>query len=306
MRFVVPNKTPYVSAGSELGVDILALTSAMVESVQEAWEVAIKPRMQAVRDMKLSQDDMKIGVDFFTEADVESEKIIKSKIQEKFSPNTFRIFGEEVHAYEGNLNAPITIRIDPIDGTAQFKFGQAQWGIMVGAYVGRDADERQIAAVVYFPEYYNEIVFRIGDVGTFCANLASGEITQYQKMDSFDNFADVLFKIHKSHDLTKRGNIDELFLEINKLGGRIITGSPMDTKEALATRGRRVFITNKDWDQVDFILTSSLVMLGYKIFNFEGVPQNIDDPALTGSNFILLPPGKIGDLVLKVMGQFHY
>jgi hypothetical protein len=79
----------------------------------------------------------------------------------------------------------------------------------------------------------------------------------------------------------------------------------MDTKEALATRGRRVFITNKDWDQVDFILASSLVMLGYKIFNFEGVLQNIDDPSLTGSNFILVPPGKVGDLVLKVMGQFH-
>jgi fructose-1,6-bisphosphatase/inositol monophosphatase family enzyme len=278
------------------------LLGAMFAASKMAWQKAIQPKMAAIRKGSINKESLKGGgVDFFTKADTESEKTIKQELLKRFEKNTFRIFGEEENKYVGNLNSEISIRIDPIDGTECFKFGEPGWSIMIGVYVGKDSQEKEILATVYHPEVYNEIIYYIDGLGIFITNIITGETKEIKKLDEQNSVDDVIIMFWKHTNIHKRGKIDEIIKKLEYTGARVRGISPTQVRESLLTGGKRIMIMDGDYNQVDFISYSMLVKLGYKIFDWNGKEYNIDDPTLNDKKVVLIPPGKVGKKVLRII-----
>lgn len=278
------------------------LLIAMFAASKMAWQKAIRPKMAAIRKGGINKKSLKGGgVDFFTKADTGSEKTIKQELSKRFGNNTFRIFGEEENKYVGNLNSEISIRIDPIDGTECFKFGEPGWSIMIGVYVGKDAEEKEILATVYHPEVYNEIIYYVDGLGIFITNIVTGETKEIKKLDAQNSLDDVIITFWKHTNIHKRGKIDEVIKKLEYEGARVRSTSPTEVRESLLTGGKRIMIMDGDYNQVDFISYSMLVKLGYKVFGWNGTEYNIDDPILNDKKVVLVPPGKAGKKVLAII-----
>src|SRR6202142_121194 len=64
------------------------LLEAMFAASKTAWEKAINPKMESIRKGGVRKSSLKGGgVDFFTKADTESEKVIKSELAKRFGNN---------------------------------------------------------------------------------------------------------------------------------------------------------------------------------------------------------------------------
>lgn len=285
-------------------VERFELLQTMLIGCEKAWEEAIRPRMEKVRLGGIDSNSLKKGTDFFTEADTESERVIRETLVSKYGDNTFRIFGEESGEYLGNLDAEITIRIDPIDGTEAFKFGKANWSIMIGAYLGRDASERQIVSAIYWPEYYNQILFLIDAVGVFIGNVSTGVVTEIIGIDEQNELGEMIVAFYKHSNLKERGRDEEIIKELEDAGARVKSLMPTEIKEALETRGKRIIILDGDFNEVDFISYSSLIRLGYKIYTWDGVKVSVDDPAIANKRLLFIPPGKAGENVLEIVKRY--
>jgi fructose-1,6-bisphosphatase/inositol monophosphatase family enzyme len=270
-------------------------------AVSNAWEKGIKPRLSSVRAQPLTKDAMKHGADFFTEADVASEKLIIETITSAFGPNTFRIFAEESGLYTGNVDSSYTVRIDPIDSTESFKFGKPNWSIMVGVYSGRGSTERQIASVVYYPEYFNEVLYRCEGLGVFIADLNADVTEKIKTVTPQDSLGDMLTVLARGQDAHTRAVANAITLALEKAGARVKSSSSIEAKEALQTGGKRAIITNTSFDSVDYIAFSSLVSLGYKAYDFKGREWNIDDEGIQGRGIAILPPGSAGAKILDAI-----
>ena len=279
------------------------LLHTMVSAAEKAWKESIEPRMEKVRLGSINAGSMKKGSDFFTEADTESERVIREILCTKYGENTLRIYGEESGSYIGNLDAEITIRIDPIDGTEAFKFGKANWSIMIGAYVGRNEAEKQISSVIYWPEYYNQVLFSLG-ANTFIGNATTGLVTEINKLDQQDVLSEMIVAFYKHSNLQERGDDNEIMKVLEDSGARVKSLMPTEVKEALETRGRRAIILDGDFNQVDFISYSSLVRLGYEVFEWNGTKHSVDDPAIANKKLVFVPPGEAGKLILKIVRDF--
>ncbi|MBL7206034.1 MAG: inositol monophosphatase [Candidatus Aenigmarchaeota archaeon] len=80
-----------------------------IETAKEAWELIKNTGSEIV--------EMKKGIDFSTVADIESEKLIISKIKERFPEHA--ILAEE--SGESDTKSDFVWVIDPLDGTKNFK-----------------------------------------------------------------------------------------------------------------------------------------------------------------------------------------
>jgi len=280
------------------------LLQTMIAAAIRAWTDAIEPRMQNVRRSAIDAAAYKKGTDFFTEADIASEQTITDSLVAAYGRQAFRIFGEESGTYAGNLDAEITIRIDPIDGTESLKFGKPTWSIMIGAYVGRGVSEHQVASAVYWPEYYQEILFWIDDVGVFKAGLGSRTVTEFPNVDRQDLLNEIIVTFWKHSNLTERGRIDEIIKALELAGARMRTITPAEVKEALETRGQRAMVLDGDFTQVDFISYSALARLGYTAFGWDGAQYSVDDPALNNRKLVLVPPGRAGEVIVEIVRRY--
>ncbi len=283
------------------GASRFPLLRSMISAALLAWAEGIEPLVPMVRGRSIDAASHKKGTDFFTEADTASERIIVDALTAEYGRERFRIFGEESGKYLGDLHAEVTIRIDPIDGTEPFKFGKPTWSIMIGAYVGRGASEHQIASVVYWPEYYNEIVFSLEGTGVFKADLRTGSVVGFPPIETQDTLNDIIVSYWKHSSLRERGRIDEILLALELAGGRLRTVTPAEVKEALETRGRRAMILDGDFTLVDFISYSMLGKLGYRAWGWDGTQHSIDDAALTNRKLVFVPPGSAGETILEIV-----
>ncbi|OGE32832.1 hypothetical protein A3C59_04385 [Candidatus Daviesbacteria bacterium RIFCSPHIGHO2_02_FULL_36_13] len=276
----------------------------MFKASEMAWQKAIKPRMKKIREDSVDKSSIKGGgTDFFTEADTESERVVKEELIKRFGKDVFRIFGEEENGYIGNLESDITIRIDPIDGTEAFKFGKPNWSILIGVYSGRDDQEKQLLATIYYPEYYNEMLYFLEGSGIFLQNMSTGEKQEITNIEDQDSLENIIVAYWKNSNLQKRGRIDEILDELEKNGARVRSISPTEVKEALITHGKRAMIMDGDYNQVDFISYSLLIKLGYKVYDWNGSEYNINDPGLTDKKLVIIPPGKAGKQILEIVNQ---
>lgn len=280
----------------------VALLEILLLSVQKAWQEAIKPKIREIRRSDVASNEIKgHGVDFFTEADVESEKIITNELIKKFGESKFRIFGEEENRYTGNSEAVLTVRIDPIDGTENFKFGKPNWSIMAGVYTGRGAEEKQIVSVTYYPEYYNELLYCIDDKGVFISNVSTGETENISQINDQNDISNIIIAFAKNNNLEKRDKIDKILLELEKINSRVRCTAPTEVRDALLTGGRRAILIDGGWNQVDFIAFSTLFHFGYRVFDWNGYECSIDDPETASKKVVIIPPGDAGIKILEVI-----
>ncbi len=302
--FPVPEKIANISGSlvadstKGISVDKRKLLQAMFRAVDMAWEQVIKPSMSKIRLGNIVDGSMKVGTDFFTEADIQSEEIIKQTILKEFGEDTFRIWGEEANKYLGNLDSNLTIRIDPIDSTENFKFGNSRWSIMIGIYTGRESQERQVMSAIFYPEYYNEVLYRVDGLGVFVTNRTTGMTEEIDSLDPQDSL-DEIYLVVSYGDVGKRGNVQEVVAQLELKGARVKSTSTVEAKEALQTRGRRAVITSGTYGQQDYISYSALASLGYRVFDRNGTEYNMDDPALSGMATLIVPPGKAGEEIVK-------
>jgi fructose-1,6-bisphosphatase/inositol monophosphatase family enzyme len=290
---------PTHQRGEQLGA--LALLRTFFSATTAAWQEGILPVMADVRAHQVDSSERKHGNDFFTAADTASEEIIVKQLQNAYGTEAFRIFGEEKNAYTGNQDAAVTIRIDPIDGTENFKFGKPTWGIMAGAYEGRGENEKQLISVVYYPELYNQFLFTLGDAKAYVYDRRSAVTTTFDTIESQDELSNMLTAVRKHSDRTQRGPIDDVISALEKAGARICYSSSLDAKEALETRGKRASIMDGDYSQVDFIQYAVLQRLGYRVFDWLGIERNIDDPSLDNQKLMIVPPGHAGEQILQII-----
>lgn len=86
-------------------------------------------------------------LDWVTDADVETEELIRGRIRESFPDD--EILGEEGgHSGAGPGAAPATWVVDPIDGTTCFVTGLPGWTVSIACL---DAGGHLVAGVVYDP-----------------------------------------------------------------------------------------------------------------------------------------------------------
>jgi len=275
-----------------------------LHALNQAWENAIKPRIEKIRNETIESDKLKSGVDFFTEADVESEKIMREIFFEQFGENSLRIFGEEENGYLGNEKSSISIRIDPIDGTESMKFGKQDWGVMVGIYEDGEDSEKQIASAVYYPEK-EALVYGMEDAGVFITDLASAETKKIEPIKNKDEIGDVITQVWRHSDVEQRGDITAIENSVSNEGGRIrsTTSACTDVLEALSTKGARIMIIDGDFNQVDFIPHPLLTQLGYRIYDWDGTEYDPDDVSLVNKKLVIVPPGNAGELVREIIKE---
>ncbi len=279
------------------------LLKASMAAAKNAWEKAIQPRIKKIREGAIDPSAMKGGgVDFFTEADMQGEEIIKQELIARFGNDAFRIFGEEKNDYVGNLESKITVRIDPIDGTQNFKFGRKNWGIMIGIYAGDPGNEQEIISLVYSPER-SEIMYSVDTVGAFVSDVDTGETVKIDHLDEQNDINNMIIGTWRHSNLDKRGPIDAITLGLEKAGARILTSEApnADVRTALMTKGKVAMVLDGDHNQVDYIPYPPIIRLGYRIFDWDGTEYNVDDPALTEKKVVIIPPGKAGEQILDIV-----
>lgn len=279
-----------------------------LSAVKSAWETAIKPRIDDVRAQTLRQDQVKGGNDFFTEADLASEKTVKESVFKSFGENNVRVFGEEANAYVGNTDSRFGVRIDPVDGTESMKYGKTQdWSIMAGGYEGDLSKEKQIVGVMYFPER-EMLVYQVDSVeGVFILNIATGDTTEISSLTEQNEISGIITSYWKHTNLDKRGKIDGIEKALREEGARLrsCNSASADVFEALSTGGQRAIVMDGDITTVDYIAYSFLQKLGYKLYDWEGNLMDTDDVGLTDKKMVLVPPGKAGEEIVQIVKSVH-
>lgn len=89
-----------------------------------------------------------------TIADREGEKLLRSRIEERFPGHG--ILGEEFGVVRED--APYRWLLDPIDGTQSFIRGVPLWGVMIGV----EKDREPVLGVLHFPALHETVWARIG------------------------------------------------------------------------------------------------------------------------------------------------
>jgi len=187
------NKT--VHSYEDKHLDRLELMKTALTAVDRAWKEAIQPRIEQIRKRSVPVERRKgKGTDFFTVADTASERLIRDALFKKFGKNNLRIFGEEKGAYMGNIESQAGVRIDPIDGTQNFKAGMPDWGIMVGVYEGTREEECQVQGVAYLPER-NKLICFDEHAGVFVTDTGTGKVNEIGKFQNRDNLKEVLVTV---------------------------------------------------------------------------------------------------------------
>lgn len=294
-------KTEVIEAGEGLSpIQKVELLKVMLNSLRAAWEKEIKPRIAQVRNA--APTSMKSGNDFFTEADVSSERRIRDMFLEAFGEKNIRIFGEEANAYLGNIDSRVGIRIDPVDGTESMKFSKTDWGIMVGVYEGTPENETQVMGAVYFPER-DAFMLHVAGSGVFFGNESNGQIRKVEPVKPQDSLQNLMIHIWEHSDVTQRGNTTALRTELGNKKARLRSTASAcgDVLEALMTQGNRAFIIDGDYNEVDFIPHTFLEQIGYKMYTWDGTHVRPEDPSLVNKKLVLVPPGKAGESILETL-----
>src|SRR3989304_4798549 len=113
------------------------LLELALAAARGAGEVALRYFTRDVQ-VEVKSDQTPVTV-----ADREAERLLRTKIEERFPGHG--IVGEEFGVVRDH--APYRWTLDPIDGTQSFIRGVPLWGVMVGVEKNREP----IVGVVHFP-----------------------------------------------------------------------------------------------------------------------------------------------------------
>lgn len=138
--------------------------SSYQEEVKTAYEAAVSAGKKIDKYHREGFDkERKDNGSLVTEADKNSQKIIKNKIQESFNEDGF--LGEESNLYTGNSDRIWVI--DPLDGTFNFDKGFKQFCISIALKVEGEV----VLGIVYSPDTSNSnSYFAVKNQGSYKIN----------------------------------------------------------------------------------------------------------------------------------------
>ena len=150
--------------------------SANLNVMIKASEKASKVLIRDFGEIEKLQVSKKGPVDFVTNADLKTEKIIIEELK-KAKPN-FSIISEE-SGVENNKDKKNTWIIDPIDGTVNFLHGIPHFAISIALM----SDDEIISGLIFDP-IKNEIFYAEKDNGAFFNNQRIRENRWYTNVCS--------------------------------------------------------------------------------------------------------------------------
>jgi histidinol phosphatase-like enzyme (inositol monophosphatase family) len=136
--------------------ELRALLEFAVEMTREAGELTLRYFRREFKTERKS--DERSGTDFVTEADIEAERFLRRKIEERFPQDA--VLGEEQGERAGSSGRRWII--DPIDGTFSFVHGVPLYGVLVGLEI----EDEPVLGVVHLPAL-GEIVSAARGLGCF-------------------------------------------------------------------------------------------------------------------------------------------
>jgi fructose-1,6-bisphosphatase/inositol monophosphatase family enzyme len=215
-----------------------------------------------------------------------------------------RVFGEEANKYLGNKKSLIGVRIDPVDGTQEMKFGDLHWGIIAGVYAGTPENERQVLGATFYPELESLLIY-VENIGVFVEDLKLGQIRKIDKVEMQNSLENILVEISSHPDPSKQDGIWEVKQALHNKGARVkIGGSSSDPLAALINNGRRALIITGSFNQVDYPPSSYLKQVGYEMYHWDGTLADPDDINIAYKRLVVVPPGEAGKEILRVVKEF--
>lgn len=183
-----------------------AATESIAAMIAEAKPFAIDLAREAgaiLRDYQASGFDIvhKGTVDLVTDADKASERLIASRIRERFPEH--RLLGEEGSRGAQDPDAPFGWVVDPLDGTTNFAHHYPQYAVSLGLEFRGDP----ILGVVYDPSRDELFVGAKGEGATLNGSPIS--------VSSTATVRQALLATGFSYDLAQRGESTALWTAFN-------------------------------------------------------------------------------------------
>ncbi len=290
--------------------DIISLINIALESYEE---VCTPDLMAKVRSQSISKQKNKWGVDFATEIDLAVEDTSKSKLFSLIGQD-IKVYWEEAWVYIWPKNATKLFRIDPIDGTGEFKGSWPDFSLMFGKYSEWNGRQEQLDySVVYFPEKeWSVLHLYIRGLGNFLINTAwswVGDFVPLSALPKQNNIEDMNISIWKHSDVEqsheKMGDVEAGVRSLKPAQIHITRSASADVLYALIRQWRQAMIIDWDYNIVDFIPFAAVEELGYEIFDRDGTwPLDPADYSLDNRKLVVVPAGsawvKIREMVQKI------
>ena len=245
-----------------------------IEAAKEAGEMLLELSKNKIKY------SMKNSYDILAEGDLQSEKIIISKIKSAFPDHN--ILSEE--AGEDDATSEYLWIIDPIDGTINFSRHIEEYCISIAL----SKNDELILGILYQPEYDN----------LYVAEKGKGAYLNGQKISVSDETEIINSLCYPGNSTIVEARV-ETFNIVNKFVDKVrhfrIFGSAALGMAKLA-KGQIDFIFNLRfhyWDYAAGILI--LEEAGGKVTDLEGQPINRHSPNIVASN------GHLHEKILKII-----
>ncbi len=132
-----------------------------------------------------------------TDADIESEKMMKERLKELLPESKF--IAEESGTDDGISDAEYIWAIDPIDGTSSFVSGLPVWGISVALL----KDRKPYMASLYFPVI--DEMYWVDDKGIPLFNGEKLRMLPFNIPLNRDYFVTIMSNAHRRYDIAFKG-----------------------------------------------------------------------------------------------------
>ncbi|MBU0535966.1 MAG: inositol monophosphatase [Nanoarchaeota archaeon] len=259
--------------GQSEDINLKQTKQFMIEIAKEAGDMA-KSKFGKVKDYKRKEEKTQL----VSEVDFAAEKIIKSRILERF-PDHAILAEESADSGEAEKDSEYLWIIDPIDGTRNFLHGHPSFGVSIALAKNR----KVVLGVVYFPMY--DWVFSAEKGNGAEKNGEKIHVSDRSLKDGSDLLGNFGCDFHKEKDEQVKvlSNLIE-FVKKVRIEGSATFGFCMVADGVYDCYIQR-FI--KPWD----FAASCLIIeeAGGKVTDYQGNPWNID----------------MGGKILSSNGKFH-
>jgi myo-inositol-1(or 4)-monophosphatase len=257
----------------------------MIMSAKELL-VAVEAAMTAGKDLMRyygrAKASLKDDTSFVTEADIESEKRIRTILEREFPSYSF--LGEESGLHEAESGRLWVV--DPLDGTTNFVMMNPFFDISIALIQG----EEPVLGVVHYP-FLNE---------TFCAEMGKGAFLNGKKVhvSSDTVLGDSIITFCHGRDKESTRRISRIFTNLKSITNKVRQLGAAALELCYVACGRTSCFLMPGMSSWDVLAGAIMVKeAGGMISDFDGHTLSVDSKDLLASN------GKIHSQLLRVLGR---
>jgi myo-inositol-1(or 4)-monophosphatase len=244
----------------------------------EAAETAGKDLMRYYGKAKVS---LKEDRSFVTEADLESEKRIRTILERRFPSYSF--LGEESGLHEAGSETLWVV--DPLDGTTNFVMMNPFFDISIALVRGMEP----VLGVVHYP-FLNE---------TFSAEMGKGSFLNGKEVhvSNISALEDAIITFCHGRDKESTRRVSKIFASLKSITSKVRQLGAAALELCYVACGRTSCFVMPGMNSWDVLAGGVIVKeAGGTISDFDGRTFTVDSKDLLASN------GKIHDQLLKILG----